>query len=74
MNNELTKKQKEELQLLVDEITKEAKDLVLDYEKNITEISGSEIHIHENSPYLDSDDNDEPLFSGSRWEKVLKSF
>ena len=70
----LNKEQQKELQSLIDEITKEAKDLVLDYEKNTTEISGSEIHVHENSPYLDSDDNDEPLFSGSRWEKVLKSF
>mgnify|MGYP000588476954 CR=1 FL=1 len=69
----LNKEQQEELQSLIDEITEEAKNVKLDYETNETDISGSEIHIHENSPYLDSDDNDEPLFSGSRWTKVLKS-
>jgi|TARA_B100000424_G_scaffold219022_1_gene177444 hypothetical protein len=71
----LTKKQREELQSLIDEITNDAKNLVLDYEENITEMSGSEIHVHENSPYLDTQsDSDEPLYSGSRWTKVLKSF
>ena len=74
MSNLLNKKQKEELQSLIDEITKEAKDLVRDYSENATEISGSEIHVHENSPYLDTEiDSDEPLYSGSRWTKVLKS-
>ena len=74
MGNLLNKKQKEELQSLIDEITEEAKDLVEDYKKNITEISGSEIHVHENSPYLDTETtSDNPLYSGSRWTKVLKS-
>ena len=70
----LTKKQKEELQSLIDEISTEAKVLKLDYESNKSELSGSVIHIHENSPFLDDDENGEPLYSGSRWEKVLKSF
>ena len=70
----LTKEQKKELQSLIDEISSEAKELKLDYENNKTDISGSVIHVHENSPFLDSDEDDEPLYSGSRWEKVLKSF
>ena len=27
----------------------------------------------QNSPFLDSDDNAEPVFSGSRWTKVIKN-
>ena len=73
MSDLLNKKQKEELQSLIDEITFEAKELRIDYEKNKTDISGSVVHIHENSPYLDSDENGEPIFSGSRWTKVLRN-
>ena len=50
--HKLTKKQKEELQSLVDDITFEAKELRLDYEKNPSEISGSITQVHENSPFL----------------------
>ena len=71
----LNKKQQKELQSLIDEITKEAKNVKLDYETNKTDISGSVVHIHENSPILDTElDSNEPLYSGSRWTKVLKSF
>ena len=71
----LNKKQEKELQSLIDEITFEAKELRLDYEKNKTDISGSVVHVHENSPILDTElGSDEPLYSGSRWTKVLKSF
>ena len=70
----LNKKQKIELQSLIDEITYEAKGVRLDYEKNQSDISGSVVSIHENSPYLDTDKDEEPLYSGSRWRKVLKSF
>tara|TARA_Y100000593_G_C4292230_1_gene328852 strand:- start:702 stop:935 length:234 start_codon:yes stop_codon:yes gene_type:complete len=71
----LTKKDKKELQSLIDEIILEAKGVTEDYEQNPSEMSGSVVHIHENSPYLDSDGDDEtPLYSGSRWTKVLKSF
>ena len=71
----LTKKQREELQSLIDEITKEAKKVYDDYQTNESDISGSVVHVHENSPYLDTQsDSDEPLYSGSRWTKVLKSF
>ena len=68
----LTKEQKEELQKIADEIMDEAKNVVEDYKNNPSEVSGSEVHIHENSPFLDADDDGQPLFSGSRWTKVLK--
>jgi hypothetical protein len=54
----LTKEQKKELQKYIDEITKEAKALVKDYVKNPSDISGSIIQIHENSPFLDEGTND----------------
>ena len=73
--SELTKKQKKELQSLADDVTFEAKRVRLDYEKSPAELSGSTFQVHENSPYLDTQlENDEPLYSGSRWTKVLKSF
>ena len=59
---------------MIDEITKEAKKVYDDYQTNESDISGSVVHVHENSPYLDTEnDGDEPLYSGSRWTKVLKS-
>ena len=70
----LTKKQKEELHSLVDEITFEAKELRLDYENNNSDLSGSVVDIDENSPFLDINENDELKYSGSRWRHVLKSF
>ena len=63
-----------ELERLKKEILEEAKKVKSDYNENKSQLSGSVFHIHENSPYLDTDEDDEPLFSGSRWEKVLKSF
>tara|TARA_Y100000992_G_C20838453_1_gene292675 strand:+ start:80 stop:331 length:252 start_codon:yes stop_codon:yes gene_type:complete len=64
-----------ELERLKKEILDEAKKVKSDYKANKTELSGSVFHVHENSPYLDTKaDSDEPLYSGSRWEKVLKSF
>ena len=73
MGNELTKKQKEELEKLKNEILDEAKKVVEDYADNPTDISGSVVNIHQNSPFLDSDDDGEPMFSGSRWTRVLRS-
>ena len=70
----LNSEQKKELQSLIDEIIHEAKEVKLDYEKNQSDISGSVVSIHENSPYLDTDDEGQPLYSGSRLTKVLKSF
>ena len=69
----LNKKQQKELQSLIDEITFEAKELRLNYEENPSEMSGSVVHVHENSPFLDSDDNGEPMWSGSRWTKVIRN-
>ena len=73
MSDDLTKEQREELEKLKNEILDEAKKVVEDYVDNPSEISGSVVNIHQNSPYLDSDENDEPLFSGSRWAKVIRS-
>ena len=50
--NKLTKKEKEKLQSLIDDIISEAKEVKLDYKKNPSEESGSQIHVHENSPYI----------------------
>ena len=72
-NNKLTEEQLKELEKLLNEIMDEAKSVVEDYTKNPSLISGSvQININENSPFLDSDENDEPMFSGSRWTKVIK--
>ena len=64
---------KKQLERLKKEILDEAKKVVNDYVDNPSEISGSTIGIHQNSPYLDSDKDGEPLFSGSRWTKVIRS-
>ena len=73
MSDDLTKEQKEELEKLQKEIVDEAKKVVDNYVDNPSEISGSTISIHENSPFLDSDEDGEPMFSGSRWTKIIKS-
>ena len=63
-----------ELEELKKEIMEEAKKVVDNYVENPSDISGSTINIHQNSPFLDTElDSDEPLFSGSRWTKVIKS-
>tara|TARA_Y100001937_G_scaffold66691_1_gene91193 strand:+ start:239 stop:490 length:252 start_codon:yes stop_codon:yes gene_type:complete len=64
---------KKELERLKKEILEEAKKVVEDYVDNPSDISGSVVNIHQNSPYLDSDENDEPLHSGSRWTKLIKT-
>ena len=73
MSDDLTKEQKEELEKLQKEIIDEAKKVVEDYVDNPSEISGSTINIHQNSPFLDTDENNEPSFSGSRWTHIIKS-
>ena len=74
MDKKLTKKQQKELEQLKEEIIEEAKKVVDNYVSNPSDISGSVVNIHQNSPFLDTEkDNNEPLFSGSRWTKVLKS-
>ena len=64
---------RKELERLKEEILEEAKKVVNDYVDNPSDVSGSVVNIHQNSPYLDTDEDDEPLFSGSRWTKVIKS-
>ena len=68
----LTKQQRKELEKLQKEIIDEAKKVVEDYVDNPSEISGSTVSIHQNSPFLDDDEDGEPAFSGSRWKHVLK--
>ena len=51
-NNHLTKKQKEELKLLMKEVSFEAKKVREDYKKNPSNMSGSIVQIHENSSIL----------------------
>ena len=72
MSDDLTKEQKEELEKLQNEIIDEAKKVVDNYVDNPSEISGSTISIHQNSPFLDEDKEGEPAFSGSRWKHVIK--
>ena len=50
--DKLTKEQIKRLQELTDEIMDEAKEVVKDYSENPSEMSGSTIQVHENSPYL----------------------
>ena len=73
MSDKLTKEQREELEKLQKEIVDEAKKVVDNYVENPSDISGSTINIHQNSPFLDTDNDGEPLFSGSRWTKVIRS-
>ena len=64
---------RKELEKLKKEILEEAKKVVDNYVENPSDISGSVVNIHENSPFLDSDEKGEPYFSGSRWKKVIRS-
>ena len=66
MNDELTKKQKKELQRLTDELMNLSTEVVEDYKLNPSEISGSIIEINENSPFLDKE------FKESGWKKVIR--
>ena len=73
MSDDLTKEQREELEKLQNEIIDEAKKVVENYVDNPSDISGSVVNIHQNSPFLDEDKDGEPAFSGSRWKHVIKS-
>ena len=66
MSNKLTKKQKEELQRLADEIMNLSTEVIKDYELIPSEISGSTIQINENSPFLDEE------FKGEGWKRVIR--
>ena len=67
MSDKLTKKQKEELQRLTDEIMNLSTEVVEDYEEIPSELSGSVVQINENSPFLDT------VFDGNKWKKVIKN-
>jgi hypothetical protein len=64
---------RKELEKLKKEILDEAKKVVENYVDNPSDISGSVVNIHQNSPFLDEDEDGEPQFSGSRWKHVIKS-
>ena len=57
----MNEKQKKELEKLISEITEEAKNVIKDYEDNPSEMSGSIVQVHENSPYVAT--REERLFS-----------
>ena len=61
-----------ELEKLKKEIIEEAKKVVENYVDNPSDISGSVVNIHQNSPFLDEDEEGEPAFSGSRWKHIIK--
>jgi cyclophilin family peptidyl-prolyl cis-trans isomerase len=63
--NLLTKKQKEELQKLIDGIVDDAKSVLKDYKESPSEISGSVVQIHENSPFMDENYKDD------KWKHVI---
>ncbi len=63
----VTKKQKEELQKLTDELMNLSTEVVEDYEEIPSELSGSVVQINENSPFLDI------VFDGNKWKKVIKN-
>ena len=65
--DKLTKKQKEELQRLTVELSDLSIEVVKDYELNPSEISGSYVEIHEDSPFLDE------RFGGDGWKRVLRN-
>ena len=63
---------KKELEHLKKEIMEEAKKVVDNYVDNPSDISGSVVNIHQNSPFLDSNEEGDPMFSGSRWTKIIR--
>ena len=60
-------KEKQELQHLIDEISDIAKSVINDYANIPSEISGSEVRVYEDSPYLDEQLTDK------QWKRVLYS-
>ena len=62
----LTKEKQKELQELIEEITKDAKEVVQDYKDNPSEMSGSFVHLHEDSPFLDK------ALKDDKWKRVVR--
>ena len=63
--NKLTKKEQQELEKLIKEITEDAKDVMKDYKENPSEMSGSSVHIHENSPFMNEN------YKDNKWKHVI---
>ena len=63
----MTKKQMEEFEKAIADITKEAKSVVEDYIENPSEASGSAVQVHEDSPFVDDS------IKGNGWKKVVRS-
>ena len=57
--DDLTKEEQEELDKLLKEITDEARKVVEDYAKNPSEMSGSIVQIHSDSPLINSSSKSE---------------
>ena len=66
---ELTKEQQEELKRLADEIMNLATSVVDDYEMNPSEMSGSVIEVHMDSPILEDEEpiEDQSTKDRKRW-------
>ena len=58
---------KKELEPIMDEIKRLAKSVAEDFKENPTDISGSTIQIHEDSPYVDEN------IPNKGWNKVIKN-
>ena len=59
----LTKKERDELSIILKEIIEAASNVVGDYEENPSEMSGSVTQVHENSPYVST--REERLFDNT---------
>ena len=64
---EMKNKHKKELERLAKEMSEEAKKVREDYKKNPSEMSGSVVQIHEDSPFLDE------LLKGDSWKTIIKN-
>jgi hypothetical protein len=58
---------KKELDLIIAEITGLAKSVAEDFRENPTDISGSTIQVHEDSPYVDE------KYPDKGWNRVIKN-
>ena len=65
--NKSDKERQKMFEKLISEIIEESKKVVKDYKENPSEMSGSSIHIHEDSPFLDEN------LKGSKWKRVIKN-
>ena len=59
MKNKLTPEQEHELAKIAMEIEAEAIQMKMDYENNPSEESGSVVHIHQDSSFLEEDETED---------------